>query len=144
MIRTGARLVNPRNCGQLPTCWRSSRVRSLLGRHYTWKIAATVLIALLHILTALSAIITIASIGYCLFCAWTGVEFSRQQSGVAEAADLTPVSILKPLKGADPELYEAIRSHCLQDYPEFEILFGVSDANDAAAPVVQKLLCEFP
>jgi ceramide glucosyltransferase len=101
-------------------------------------------IALLHILTALSAGITIASIGYCLFCAWTGVQFSHQQSGIVGAADLTPVSILKPLKGCDPELYEALRSHCLQDYPEFEILFAVSDANDAALPVVEKLICEFP
>jgi ceramide glucosyltransferase len=109
-----------------------------------WKIAAPVLIALLHILTVLSAIITIASIGYCLFCAWAGVQFSRQQNGVAKLADLTPVSILKPLKGSDPELYEALRSHCLQDYPEFEILFAVSDAKDAAVPVVERLISEFP
>ena len=116
----------------------------LLGRHCKWKIAAPVLIALLHILTAVSAGITIASIGYCLFCAWTGVQFSRQQSEIVGAADPTPVSILKPLKGCDPELYEALRSHCLQDYPEFEILFGVSDLNDVAARIVEKLICEFP
>src|SRR5215467_12353426 len=120
----------------------AARVR-LLGRHCKWKIAAPVIV-LLHILTAVSAGITIASIGYCLFCAWTGVQFSRQQSEIVGAADPTPVSILKPLKGCDPELYEALRSHCLQDYPEFEILFAVSDANDAALPVVEKLLCEFP
>jgi ceramide glucosyltransferase len=60
------------------------------------------------------------------------------------AAALPPVSILKPLKGSDVEMYEALRSHCVQDYPECEILFGISDANDPAIPVVEKLTREFP
>ena len=38
----------------------------------------------------------------------------------------------KPLKGIDPEIYESFRSHCLQNYPEYEIIFGVSDADDPA------------
>ena len=55
-----------------------------------------------------------------------------------------PVSILKPLRGTDPEMYESFRSHCLQDYPEYEIIFGVSDANDSAVALVKKLIAEFP
>ena len=54
------------------------------------------------------------------------------------------ISILKPLKGTDPEMYESFRSHCLQDYPEYEIIFGVSDANDPAIEDVRKLQREFP
>jgi ceramide glucosyltransferase len=57
---------------------------------------------------------------------------------------LPPVSILKPLKGADPEIYECFRSHCLQQYPEYEIIFGVSDANDPAIESVKSLQLEFP
>lgn len=54
------------------------------------------------------------------------------------------VTFLKPLRGADPEMYEAFRSHCRQDYPEFELIFGVSDPNDAAIALVRQLQQEFP
>src|ERR1700693_3634899 len=55
-----------------------------------------------------------------------------------------PVPILKPLKGTDPDIYEAFRSHCLQDYPEYEIIFGVSERDDPAVPLVERLQREFP
>ena len=55
-----------------------------------------------------------------------------------------PVSILKPIHGRDPRFYEAIRSHAEQDYPEFEILFGVSDPRDEALEDIERLQREFP
>jgi ceramide glucosyltransferase len=55
-----------------------------------------------------------------------------------------PVSILKPVHGRDPRFYEAIRSHALQDYPEFEILFGVTNPKDPALTDIDRLRCEFP
>ncbi|MCX6635367.1 MAG: glycosyltransferase, partial [Acidobacteria bacterium] len=55
-----------------------------------------------------------------------------------------PLSILKPIHGRDPRFYEAIRSHATQDYPEFEILFGVSDPLDPAIRDIQRLQAEFP
>jgi ceramide glucosyltransferase len=57
---------------------------------------------------------------------------------------LPPISILKPLKGIDPEIYQSFRSHCLQDYPEYEIVFGVSDPGDPAVASVKALQREFP
>jgi ceramide glucosyltransferase len=54
------------------------------------------------------------------------------------------VSILKPLHGRDPRLYEALRSHALQDYPEFEILFGTTDPRDPALEDAERLRREFP
>jgi ceramide glucosyltransferase len=54
------------------------------------------------------------------------------------------ISILKPVHGRDPHFYEAIRSHAVQDYPGFEILFGVSDPHDAAIDDIQQLQREFP
>ena len=55
-----------------------------------------------------------------------------------------PISILKPIRGRDPKFFEAIRSHASQDYPEFEILFGLSDPKDAAAKDIARLQAEFP
>jgi ceramide glucosyltransferase len=55
-----------------------------------------------------------------------------------------PISILKPVRGLDPHFYEGIRSHAVQDYPEFEILFGVSDPHDPAIEAIETLRAEFP
>ena len=88
---------------------------------------------------------TLASTAYCLLCAWAAMRFRRASANCPSAiAELPPVSILKPLKGADPEMYEALRSHCLQDYPEYELLFGITSESDPAAEVVKRLIAEFP
>jgi len=55
-----------------------------------------------------------------------------------------PVSILKPVRGADPHAYECFRSHCLLDYPQYEIIFGVHEPDDPAVPLIERLKQEFP
>jgi len=55
-----------------------------------------------------------------------------------------PVSILKPIYGKDAGFYEAIRTHALQRYPEFEILFGIRRLDDPARVEVERLMREFP
>jgi ceramide glucosyltransferase len=55
-----------------------------------------------------------------------------------------PVTILKPLCGAEPRLYQCLRSFCEQAYPCFQIVFGVRDPADPATAVVRRLQREFP
>lgn len=74
------------------------------------------------------------------FCAWDFFLRKRQPS----THFAPPVSILKPLKGIEDEAYENLASFCRQDYPEFEILFGVDDERDSAIPVVERVMRDFP
>lgn len=103
----------------------------------------------------LLAIQIVAAVGivsssiYYLLCLWSAAAFLRERKA-RQATHPMPwqalprISILKPLKGTDPEMYESFRSHCLQDYPEYEIIFGVSDPNDPAIHSVKRLQREFP
>ncbi len=55
-----------------------------------------------------------------------------------------PISILIPLCGADFGAYQNYASLCRQDYPEFEIIFGVGDSRDSSLPVIARLQADFP
>jgi ceramide glucosyltransferase len=84
---------------------------------------------------------------YYLVCLLSAAKFLRERGAgedVPPTQSLSPISILKPLKGTDPEIYESFRSHCLQDYPEYEIIFGGNDPDDPAIESVKALQREFP
>ena len=106
--------------------------------------------SILSLLQVVSVIGSLSALGYYLVCLWSARAFlqdSREQLKEQSSLgfQLPPVSILKPLKGIDPEIYESFRSHCDQDYPEdYEIIFGVSEENDPALDVVKRLQLEFP
>ena len=50
-----------------------------------------------------------------------------------------PVSILKPLKGLDDNLFDNLASFCTLDYPQYEIIFSLQDWNDPAHKVARKI-----
>lgn len=57
---------------------------------------------------------------------------------------LIPVSILKPLKGLDDNLFDNLESFCMLDYPEYEIIFSLQDRNDPAYKVARKVKEKYP
>jgi ceramide glucosyltransferase len=55
-----------------------------------------------------------------------------------------PITLAKPICGLEAELEENLRSCFVQDYPRYEIVFGVRDPDDPALPVVRKVMAEYP
>jgi ceramide glucosyltransferase len=93
---------------------------------------------------AVAAIGTVSSLFFYFLSALGIASFlgDRQKKLKARSpaeSESPPVSILKPLKGVDPNIWECFCSHCEQDYPRFELIFGVSEASDPAVALVRKL-----
>jgi ceramide glucosyltransferase len=72
----------------------------------------------------------------------TAARFARRRQALP--AERPPVSVLKPLYGAESGLYENLRSFVDQDYPRFQIVFGVRDPADGALPVARALIADRP
>lgn len=86
----------------------------------------------------------IATGGYALLsllaCRW----WRRHVQQPPAASETQAVSVLKPLYGDEPGLYDNLRSFCLQDHPHYQLVFGLHGADDAALATVERLRAEFP
>jgi ceramide glucosyltransferase len=69
-------------------------------------------------------------------------SFARKRA--APPSVRPPMTVLKPLHGDEPLLEEALTTLCRQDYPNWQIVFGVRDAADPAVAVVHRLQARFP
>jgi ceramide glucosyltransferase len=93
---------------------------------------------------AATTVLTVAGMGYFAAAILAARVFAAARRG-RRAAFAPGVSVLKSLKGLDPGMLDAFRSHCRQTYAgEFELLFGVSSRDDPAAAAVEQLQREFP
>ena len=102
---------------------------------------------LVHSASWLFALLALCGLGYLGLSLYSEWRFLGQRARhAAPSADgfTPPISILKPLRGADRQMYESFRSHCLQNYPVYEIVFGVNQADDEAVAEVERLKQEFP
>jgi ceramide glucosyltransferase len=94
----------------------------------------------------LTTALVAASMVYCLLvlvAAWSFRRYVRRSRQLPEFAP--SVSILKAVKGLDPAMYEAFRSHCMQEYAgEYELLFGAGSEDDPAVEAIHRLMAEFP
>jgi ceramide glucosyltransferase len=87
--------------------------------------------------------LTFAAAGYACVTLWAVWKATRTPA-TNRAQPLQPVTVLKPLHGAEPRLYENLRSFCVQTHPDYQLVFGVREQDDPAIAVVQQLLKEFP
>src|SRR5262249_47493373 len=63
---------------------------------------------------------------------------------VGDGTAWPPVTILKPVRGLEPQLERNLESFFLQDYPDFEIIFGTRQSSDPALKVVESLRLKYP
>jgi ceramide glucosyltransferase len=91
---------------------------------------------------AILIVLVVGSAVYSLLSIFAALRFLRTRQPAPSHWE--PISILKPLSGLDPGLESNLRACFEQDYPAFEILFAVRDAEDPAAEVVEKLRTEYP
>jgi ceramide glucosyltransferase len=96
-------------------------------------------------LTIVGDLLLGASAAGCLYLVAAGFATRRFAGRAgAEHPESPPVSILKPLCGEDPGLFDNLASFCRQNYPAWQIVFGVQSPDDCAIAVVRRLIAEFP
>src|SRR5260370_36728554 len=98
------------------------------------------------VVEVVAALVTLAGLAYLLLALWGARDFVHYWRGRKLDRGFTPdVSILKPVKGVDPQMYAGLVSHCRQLYAgSFEIIFGVSSLDDPAVGELERLRAEFP
>jgi ceramide glucosyltransferase len=85
-----------------------------------------------------------APLVYYLLATAAALRFFRRERARVLRDYTPPVSILKPVRGVDFGSYENFASFCLQEYPDYEILFAVNDDADPAVPLIRRVIAEFP
>jgi ceramide glucosyltransferase len=94
------------------------------------------------VLALLLLALVAGSMVYCVLTVVAAVRYRAARPG--EVADWPPISLLKPLAGVDEGLEENLRTFFEQDYPAFEMLFAVREADDPAVSVVERLRARYP
>src|SRR5271167_757019 len=81
---------------------------------------------------------------YYLIAIYSSWRYFRSPVSAPDPSFLPPVSILKPVRGLDPDAGENLASFCRLDYPEYEIVFCVDPDDEAVLAVLKKLTGDFP
>lgn len=84
----------------------------------------------------------LGALAYLLIALWSTWRF-RERANPAPGW-YPPISVLKPVFGNAPRLYECLRSFCEQDWPDYEIVFGAHAEDDPAVDIVRRLIRELP
>lgn len=97
-------------------------------------------------LTLAGALALLPSWGYLAAASLAALGFARRPlpRALEQRGEQPAVSVLKPLHGAEPGLYENLRSFAEQDYPARQVVLGVGDPDDGALPAARLLLRDVP
>jgi len=99
----------------------------------------------LEILFYLLVLISFFAIAYLLFANFCIIELRKNIKRPHIPSGFTPaVTIFKPICGIEQGMDENLRSFCEQDYPEYQIIFGLHGNDDDAIPVIQKIIEDYP
>jgi ceramide glucosyltransferase len=82
---------------------------------------------------------------YGILCVAAALWMRRRKRPVAchTYKEWPPLSVLKPVYGLEKNLRENLRSVCLQDYPEYQVVFSVQRRDDPALPLLKEIQQEF-
>src|ERR1700693_451007 len=96
--------------------------------------------------TASDVLLAIAAIPfiYYLIAIYSSWRYFQKPVTEPDGSFTPPVSILKPIRGLDPDAAENLASFCRLDYPKFEIVFCVDPDDEAVLSVLTKLMADFP
>jgi ceramide glucosyltransferase len=90
--------------------------------------------------------LVVAAIPFIYYCIaiYSSWRYFRQAVTTPDPSFTPPVSILKPIRGLDPDARENLASFCRLDYPEYEIVFCVDPDDEAVLAVLRNLMADFP
>lgn len=98
----------------------------------------------LGLVAALSLALTLACAAAAVTTVRRGRRHRRSPGSFAGRSPAPGITVLKPLKGADPDLYDNLVAFARQDYPCFELILGTAEPDDPALPVARRLMQDFP
>jgi ceramide glucosyltransferase len=94
----------------------------------------------MHYIQDFLLLLSLGAIAYSVCCLYAVCDFPRPS---AVSGFTPPVTVLKPVHGVDAEAYENFSSFCRQDYPHYQIVFGVLNPHDPVIPVIEQLIDAF-
>ncbi|MHB8174447.1 MAG: bacteriohopanetetrol glucosamine biosynthesis glycosyltransferase HpnI [Nitrospirota bacterium] len=101
----------------------------------------------MQVILAILLLLWLSSAAYYIISAYCLASFYKiapPQIAVPPEDNFPSITVLKPIKGAEDGLYENLKSFIEQDYPSFQVIFGVSSRSDPAYAVAERLVSEYP
>jgi ceramide glucosyltransferase len=98
----------------------------------------------IQIFSLILVVITAAGVVYLGLALFRVVDFVQRKAATVGNEFAPSVTILKPIAGIEPGLYEHLASFCAQDYPDYDVVFCLHDAGDPAMVTIERVRKDFP